>query len=151
MNKILKLALGLGLGTLLAFGAQAQGNYQARSLLSSTASITAGSTSNYNAVINLERWDEVALQVAFKSTAQPANMSNVTVTLSRSLDNVNWGTLDKLTIPVLANGTNTVSLTTNIGVGAIGYYRLDSIANANTNGVLTNIVVRYSVKPNRRG
>lgn len=135
---------------LFAFGAQAQGNYQAASLLSTTASITAGATTNYNTVINVTKWDEIALQLSYKLAAATANNSNVTVTLSRSLDGVNWGTADKLVFTLAANSTNQVSTITNIDTGSIGYYRLDSIANANTN-TMTNILVRFAVKPKRQG
>jgi hypothetical protein len=49
-----------------------------------------------------------------------------------------------------SNGTNTVTLVTNVSVGSTGYLELFSIGNSATNAA-TNISVQGWVKPKRNG
>lgn len=139
--------------TLFAVGAQAQGNYRSTGLLSSTATVTAAATTNYATAaytIDTTKWDELGLTLSFKLGAATANSSNVVVTFSKSTDNVKWTTVGDFVWTVAANSTNEVVAYTNLDMETVGYLRLDSINNQNTNA-MTNIVLRYTVKPKGRG
>ena len=58
-----------------------------------------------------------------------------------------WKTNDAgYTLTLTANGTSTVTFTTNLTAGAIGYLRLESISNTNAAIALTNLGVLYSIK-----
>ena len=53
------------------------------------------------------------------------------------------------TVNVAEAGTTTVSVSSNINIGAFGFMRLNSIANPSA-AVLTNAVIKYTVKPFRQ-
>jgi hypothetical protein len=48
-------------------------------------------------------------------------------------------------------GTTTVQVNANVNVGAAGYLRLGTLTNGDDDGVLTNIVIKYTTKPARFG
>jgi len=128
--------------------AQSYSAYSAETLLAGgTNNIAANTTKTYTAgtTIGLKRQREVALSFAFNLTG--AASSTHQVLFSSSLDGLTWKTNDAgYTLTLTANGASTVVFTTNLTVGAIGYLRLESIANTNATLAVTNLAVLYSIK-----
>jgi hypothetical protein len=93
------------------------------------------------------KYGEVVVQVSAKLTA-----AGTTVTLFTIQKGVDGTTYDgpTETISLTQAGTTTVSVSSNVNMGAYGYVRIKSIGNGDDDGVCTNIVVKYTVKPNRQ-
>ena len=148
-NKFKQTLLGVALIATLALGSAQAQQYGALTPLATNiiSGMPALSTNVYstngmiwtNAFVPVTKYDEVTLQFTFAGTA--ASVSNTVWSFADSGDGLYFDTTptaDKIfTIP--ANGTNVVSLTTNVYIGAAGYFGLYSAANVNSNSV-TNVV-----------
>jgi hypothetical protein len=113
-----------------------------------TNTIAATTTSTVStAAYTITKNGEVAVSVSCKLTA--AGTDNSQWVFETGVDGSTYdGPTHTIT---LANaGTTTVNVTSNVTVGALGYIRLRSIGNPDNDGVLTNAVVKYTVKPNRQ-
>ena len=93
------------------------------------------------------KYGEVVIGVSAKLSA-----AGTTVTLFTFQQSVDGTTYDSptFTLPLTQTGTTTASASTNVNMGAYGYVRIKSIGNGDDDGVCTNIVVKYTVKPNRQ-
>jgi len=155
-----RLAFTLGLVIALAFPALAQ-QYTVGTLTLATNSVLTGATEEGNSsAITLTRYEDVALQFTFLAAGTMTNDcdGDVTFNFAWSPDGSNWNnTTNQNRSFVLScawtNDTTAVAFVTNVTVGAIGYMRLDNIINGDTNenSYVTNIVVKYALKPKRYG
>lgn len=118
--------------------------YSPVTLISGTT-IAAQATSNYTHNITLTKAQDVAFQLSFQGAG--AGTDNVTVTFKESVDGSTWSTTPTKTWVVAANGNTAVALTTNFTVNALGYLRVASIANASASVAMTNLTVKYAIKP----
>lgn len=123
--------LELLLACLLALALPAFG--QVPGTIATTNAIPAVSTNTANAEIAVGEASEVALQMTFNLAASVGVNSNITATLERSVNGVNWVTWTSISLT--ANGTSTVSFITNIAIGAVPRLRIGPIINANTAAV----------------
>lgn len=98
---------------------------------------------------NLVMEKRVETGVLLSYAGNAADTGDVTFVFQRAVEqavaNATWSTVEQR-VTLAANGTNTVSLVTNINAGAVGHLRLRYIENACTNAI-TNVVVKYSLKP----
>jgi len=140
------LILIVALLALACARSQAQVRYSLVTLLAGgTNNVGAPATNSYSLPINCTAQTEVPL--LFKLTCSGTNSYNVGFFLSRSVDGTNWdSSTAPIQIPVAANGTNSVLLSTNLVVGAMGWLRLDTVANTNDASYVTNLVVVYGIK-----
>ena len=85
------------------------------------------------------------LCVGFTSQFVSAGVSNITFTLHKSVDNVNFEAAG-LTLTWVGNGTNVVTSVTNFSIGAIPYFSVTA-SNASAAGFdTTNSSLHYWVK-----
>lgn len=98
--------------------------------LAVTNAIPATTTNTANVNIGVEDLNELALQITFNLAASVGVNSNITATLERSVDGTNWVSWGALA--QTSSGTTTVSLVTNLTIGAIPRLRIGPIINANT-------------------
>lgn len=159
MKNILSILAGLALVAALALPAAGQQYTLGNLLNGGTQNIKSSGvnattvTSNYTGqVITLTKYEDVCLQLGFKNLDGSATLP-VEFTFARSTDGTNYATLTQDVVSVPQNGTTAVVVTTNWNVGSVGYLKLVSIANTETNELyhVTNLVVRYSIKPKRFG
>jgi hypothetical protein len=111
--------------------------------------IAAVSTNTVNAApFTATKTDQVVVGVSAKLTA-----AGTTVSLFTFETGTDGATYDgpTFTLGVTQAGTVTASASTNINLGAYGYVRCRSIGNGDDDGVLTNIVFKYTTKPVRDG
>lgn len=106
--------------------------------------VAATTTNTCNSVLTLTKTGDVGIQLTTKLSG--SGTSAVTASFDTSFDGTNW-TTGNYTIIATAAGATTVTVTTNLTIGTVGYLRLASLGNANANGS-TN-TVRYWTKPSR--
>jgi len=111
---------------------------QGTNAIAGSATVTPGS------VITMTKSNNVAFQIFATSLAGSTNA--VTANFAKSVDGVTYETTPSVTLAVTANGTNAVSALTNVATGAVGYLKLTSIVNGNTNA-LTGVGVTAAKKP----
>lgn len=141
-----KLLLILGLVAFLALPAQAQYRRYIgpQPLIASQTQIYLAATTNtVNAEIDARESEYVALLIQFRTLG--AGTSNIVFNLQRSLDRTTYESAQNYKFTLVASGTNTVNLLTNINVGSVGFLRLNTIENTATN-IMTNVVVNYTLK-----
>ena len=107
-----------------------------------TNSVYSSRTNSYSTVIPVVKASNAGF--GFSGVLLSAGTGNTTVVMDSSADNVTWK-VGSHTIVFAMNGTTSVTAVTNMTLGALGYLRLSSIINANTN-TLTNIVFKVSTK-----
>ncbi|MCX6896324.1 MAG: hypothetical protein NTZ16_12665 [Verrucomicrobia bacterium] len=142
VTKVGCLLLGL---VLLAGSVQAQ-QYSTPALASGGTNNVAAASTNIYGSITLTKNDEFGLFLS--SVAISASTSNTVWYVDASLDNTNWTTINAIT--KTQTGTTAATVGTNIYVGAAGYARVRCAIPDNL-VALTNITVRYSLKPTRHG
>jgi hypothetical protein len=140
MKQILAIILAV---TALAVGVQAQQYSATEVYTSSTNSIGTNATVTNNVTITATKSSDVGLAITARGASGATN--TVTASFSRSLDGTNWATF--ITLPVTMSGTNLVTAVTNVSVGAVGFLRLNTVANADVAATATNVSVRVSRKP----
>jgi hypothetical protein len=129
----------------LAVSAQAQ-QYSVNTL-STTNAISANTTITPGSVIAATKHLNVALQPSF--ALANSGTANVTFSFARSVDGTTFESTPSVSLVVAANGTNTVTGFTNVSMGAGGYLKLTSVANANSTNV-TGLNVLYGIKPGEK-
>lgn len=121
-------------------------SYGTQTLLSGgTVNVAAATTNSYAYNLDCKHQDSVGVLLSFTSVG--TNSSAIVFRLKPSLDAVtsdNQGTSYDIT--VAANGTNTVTVCTNIAVGGIGFLMLTAVENPNASKALTNVTFSYSIK-----
>jgi hypothetical protein len=102
--------------------------------------------------IGLTKYGDVTLVLQYNLAGPAASPGNVVFSFAPSADGTNFSSAPpgNLVFALPSNGTNTVTLVTNVSVGATGYLELFSIGNSATNAA-TNISVQGWVKPKRNG
>jgi hypothetical protein len=136
------------IAALVLFVGVAQAQQYSTTSVSVTNLIAAVSTNTVDTgAFTATKYGEVVVQVSAKLTA-----AGTTVTLFTIQKGVDGTTYDSptFTLPLTQTGTTTASASTNVNMGAYGYVRIKSIGNGDDDGVCTNIVVKYTVKPNRQ-
>lgn len=109
-------------------------------------SVPASGSVTYTNVIDSRVYDEWAVQL---TTVQAlAGTGNITVTFKRSVDKTLWDSGFTWVFP--ATGTTTNTVVTNLTVGAVGYLKLGSIANAETS-TCSIVSLKVAPKPKRHG
>ncbi len=91
---------------------------------------------------------QATLAVSFTQSFGVTGTSNVVYNFHRSVDGVNFDTID-YPIAIAGTGTTPITVVTNIPVLGCGYIQLYSITNQHgtaTTGFVTNMAVRYAVK-----
>jgi len=148
MKKILSiLILAVASLTFSAPDVQAQ-NYGPVTILScGTNKVAAATTNSYTRAFEMKTASQLSLSASF--VCGDTNLSTSVFTFSQSLDNSTWSTVNDVSFSIACNGTNTVTVNTNYTVGAVGYWRLKSVSNPNTNttSFITNLTVKASFKP----
>lgn len=99
-------------------------------------------------IIDVTGQQNVFLQMTV-SSADSSSTTNVLFTLQKSADGIYWDTnaADCYTVTALINGTLKDVSTTNIAVGGISYLRV-AVEDIKANTAITNVLFRYSIKPN---
>jgi len=139
----------------LAAGLQAQSANSGLTYAGATTLISGGTnkigvlaTNTYTARMDLPRADSVCIFIS----ARPVLSNNVNLTLkfSRSPDGTTYDTLNPLQVACIgttnADSGAVVSLTTNVPIGAVPYFRLDSVASPETIAICSNLTVSYGFK-----
>ena len=143
MKLLLSLALLAGLYALPASAQQ----YDVAT--SAALVVASGGTSNVNAVITCTKYEDVTVQVTLSGTTAATTNGNITVSFAHGVDGTLYETTAQTTVVVAANGATAVSKVANITVGATGYLKLTTIANASSgDGTVT---VKVAKKPQREG
>ena len=136
------------IAALVLFVGVAQAQQYSTTSTSITNLIAAVSTNTVDTgAFTATKYGEVVIGVSAKLSA-----AGTTVTLFTFQQSVDGTTYDSptFTLPLTQTGTTTASASTNVNMGAYGYVRIKSIGNGDDDGVCTNIVVKYTVKPNRQ-
>jgi hypothetical protein len=139
-----------------AVAAKAQEYHQLSVTQGGTALETGVAAASVNATpsdsIGLTKHDDVTLVLQYKLAANTSFSSNVVFSFTSSADGSNFSSTPpgNLVFALPSNGTNTVTLVTNVVVGSTGYLELYSIGNSATSAA-TNITVQAWVKPKRNG
>jgi len=105
-------------------------------------------TENLGPAINCTRYGEIALDIGFELMG--SGPTACTFKFTRSVDGTNYTTTAPIEIAIAPNGTTAVRTNLTVSLGAVGYLKLSSIAAGNNGYAMTNIVVGYAFKPNRR-
>jgi hypothetical protein len=129
--------------TMFTLSAFAQVDINTTSLNGGTNNIASTTTRNFTIPLSITRGSQMAIQLSCKALG--ATTSNVTVNMDESVDNVIWEA-SKRSFVLALNGTSVVNVVTNYNFGAVPFVRISSIQNG-AGEAITNIVVKYSVKP----
>jgi len=111
--------------------------------------VAASGTLTINQAVDLRKVSDVAVQVYLKQTG--SGTDNHTLTVEKSLDGSNWGTIagGKWSIVVPGNGTTAVVAVTNLTETAarpLGWIRLATLVNGDSGDDLTNVAIKVSYK-----
>jgi putative flippase GtrA len=133
----------------VAVGVQAQQFSETSYTLTNTCAVF-----TTNAVVNvgsitLTKYQDVHVQIRCALTA--AGTTSSIFNFAKSVDGTTWETAPSTAVSVANAGTTTVQVNANVNVGAAGYLRLGTLTNGDNDGVLTNIVIKYTTKPQRFG
>jgi hypothetical protein len=143
-----KLLLVVALG-FAVFAAQAQQYTIGQIACTNIVYDNVTQTSNMGSAVTVTRYDEIGVQASYQCSG--AETGNTIFTFVGSVDGTNYATTSPWSMSVLNNGNTLVCTNATFNVGAVGYIKLLSIQCANTDAVnVTNITVRYSLKPSRR-
>ncbi len=107
------------------------------------ASCAATTTITRNFVIDVGKQAGVGVQITFNASA--ASISNFTLTFKRSVDGSQYDTVGQ-TVTVIGNGTNTVSVLTNLPSFGARSIKLTTYAWDDPATYITNLSVKYAVK-----
>lgn len=143
---LLTLAFGpLDVGLLPSARAQGFSAYAPATLVAGGTNIVAAASTNTYGTLTLTRQEHLALQLSFRCAG--TNTSTIQFFLDPSLDGETFDTSnDDYTYTLTGNGTNLITVVTNLpGVNAIGYARL-RVGNPNATVAITNLTVKYAIK-----
>ena len=125
--------------------------YEATTLTLSTNLVAAAGSNTEAVVINVKKWDGIALQLTSALTTNVGiGTQNIVLTFAKSVDGTYYQPA-ALTWTVAANGTNSNTVITNLVIGSEGYLKLTGISNVNTADVLNVTALKVATKPQRRG
>jgi len=88
--------------------------------------------------------DNIGIQLSF--IGDQAGTGALTFKFARSLDGTTWETTPSFALVTALNGRTAVAYTTNWSIGAFGYYKLQSVVNADANAAATNVVIKIGKK-----
>ena len=149
MFKKLLLAAGLPAAIGLAVPQDTSAQQYKTDTVAITNTVAAATTTTVStATYVVTKTDEVAVTGQLKLTA--AGTGTATLVFETSPDGTTYNGPTH-TINITCAGTVTASTTSNLNVGALGYIRLKSIGNPDDDGVVTNVAIKYTTKPERRG
>jgi hypothetical protein len=103
-------------------------------------------TANMGNVVKVDGQDNAGLML--KMAGDQAGTGVITITFARSPDNSNWETTPRFTMTAAVNGVTPVVAYTNLNtatIGAAGYLKVISMANADASAICTNCSL-YLVK-----
>jgi hypothetical protein len=147
------------LTTVLAAGAcaaQAQDYHQLKITQAGHALETGVAAGGVNGTpsdaFGVTKYGDVTLVLQYSLAANTSFSSNVVFTFASSANGTNFSSTPpgNLVFALPSNGTNAVTLVTNVFVGSTGYLELYSIGNGAASAA-TNINVQAWVKPKRNG
>ena len=160
MNTKFKKLLGAVVALVLGIGAEtAQSQYGLLKTIAggSTYNIVAGMATNITTAVTVTKFDEVALQISFKSVNASCT-TNIGILWATSVDGTNYTTLkqneSRSWFSMTPDGTAVVCMTTNLPVKSFGYWKLLYITNVNNTAdteYLTNVTIKVWGKPKRFG
>ena len=107
----------------------------------------ATTTVNLGSGVLIDKQDQCSFE--FRYQGDQAGTGGLTITFARSSDNVNFETTPRFTWAPVLNGNTAVVAWTNFPsamIGASGYIKVISIANADVNASATNCVLRLVKK-----
>jgi hypothetical protein len=145
MTTIIRLAIVALLALFLcATGAIAQQQVQPVTL--ATTQLQANTTNTINAILEVTTQRDVAVMLRFNCQTA-TNVIPLTMTWDKSVDGVNWSDRDTFSWSYVRDGTtNSINATTNIVVNGYPYFRLRSIVNLGTVGIVNLESLKYYVK-----
>jgi hypothetical protein len=125
---------------------QAQGYYSPAALLINATNCVAGATTNTVAA-TISTGSAKELAIGFTGRFLSAGVSNIVVTLTKSVDNINFEpAASGLILTWIGNGTNVLTSVTNFSIAAVPFYRV-TVGNASAAGFdCTNTALHYSLK-----
>ena len=145
MKKLITIAIM----ALVAVAVQAQQYTETTYTLTNTcAAYTTNSAVNVGSLTST-KYEDVSIQIRCSLTA--AGTTSSIFNFAKSIDGVTYETTPSESVSVANAGTTTVQVNANVTMGAAGYLRLASLTNGDNDGVLTNIVIKYTAKPQRFG
>jgi hypothetical protein len=147
IQSLFALLVVLVLMLVLAVPSQAQQYNTTANTLTAGYAVSATTTVN-SAAMTMTKNAEVVITCAGKLTAAGTGASEFTFKLSK--DGTTYDSAETIVIPLTQAGTVSASVSTNVTLGAYGYIRLNTLSNVDADGVLTNVVVSYTVKPTRQ-
>ncbi len=151
-NKIFAVVMAAIFVTTLAFmfwpaqTIKAQSYYSPAALSINSTNCVAGATTNtVSATIDARGGKELALGLTGHFLT--AGVSNIVVTVTKSIDNVNFEpAASGLLLTWVGRGTNVITGGTNFSIGAMPFFRV-TVGNASVAGFdCTNAVLHYTVK-----
>jgi Tfp pilus assembly protein FimT len=142
---LLTICIAIILATMVT-PARAQ-QYTIQTLNTGTNVIAAsGSLTPTSAIVTATKNRNVALQMSYALSG--TGTAAVTLKCAKSVDGIRYETVESGTLAVTASGTNTVSGTLNVDMGAAGYLKVTSITNANDPSTVAGLTVKAVKKPN---
>lgn len=148
MKKLLLLILG----GVWALGAHAQQYATTTHTLTNTVAAFTTNAAVSGAQIlafTATKYQDVNVTIKTELTAAGTTVSDFKFV--RSVDGANFETTPSIVMSIANAGTTSVIVSSNINLGAAGFLKLKTITNGDDDGVETNIVVKYTVKPARFG
>jgi len=106
------------------------------------------STNTYSILLSATKQSNIPVMIQARPSG--TNLVELNLHFQRSLDNVNWDTIDPYLVTISAT-TNAgdagyATLVTNLNVGGIPYLRLTKIGNTTSIGLATNVTFTYGIK-----
>jgi len=128
----------------LALGALAQSPTVYTVLTGGTNVIAANTTNTPGNTFSVSEYASVDVQVTLK--ASTTNTTAVVFYFAKSLDSTTYETTPSLSCSITPNGTAEVSKVFNLSVPNVASLKLSHAENANANGYVTNVAVKYRLK-----
>ena len=143
MKKLLALA-----ALALTAGAALAQTYSAQTVMdggtNGTPAATTGTYSTGGYAMDVRKQQIIPILFSFKCGA--TNAGTVVLKFERSLDNSTYDATHVFTLTATANGTNVVTIATNLTLNGFGWVRLKTVANTNNVAGTTNMVLQYGIK-----
>jgi len=128
----------------LVLSASAQQYQAVQLLLGGTVNITAGSTSNYTASVNVRGAEYASIYTSHKLNG--SGTDGIIFKFKKSTDGSNFETTPSILITNAANGTSAVLTVSPVSVAGVHSIQLSSIVNGVSGQAVTNLFVTVGVK-----
>lgn len=138
-----KLIISLVVVALAHSGLAQSPIYAPQLLYGGTSNALANATTTVGAVISCQKQSKVGVSIT--SALDAASTGVLTYNYAHSVDGVKYETTNA-TIVIASNGTNVITVQTNLDTLGGGYIKLVSIANTNATANATNFNITYGVK-----